>query len=149
MLADVGGRGAADRRPVAKELRALAALRSAGEDEMGAVLGANDPGQARQVVADESDLSGGREVEVDRAEQVGECLRVPAGRYGEEPEDGLGLLLVAVLARQSVVAMWVWLLLVGRRIDRDRAAWESSDCRASAGQRSDAADPPAREHVDG
>ncbi len=33
------------------------------------------------------------------------------------------------------VAMWVWLLVVGRRIDRDRAAWPAG--------------PPSPEHVDG
>ncbi len=54
---------------------------------------------------------------------------------------GTGFLVPAMFALGLVfVALWVWLLLVGRRIDRDRAAWESSP---------DAADPAAREHVDG
>lgn len=40
---------------------------------------------------------------------------------------GTGVLVPAMFVLGAIfVAMWVWLLLVGRRIDRDRAAWESS-----------------------
>ena len=53
---------------------------------------------------------------------------------------GTGVVVPAMFVLGAIfVAIWVWLLLVGRRIDRDRAAWESSD----------AADPSSREHVDG
>jgi hypothetical protein len=65
---------------------------------------------------------------------------------------GTGVLVPAMFVLGGIfVAMWVWLLLVGRRIDRDRAAWESAEhvSDEAPDRPSDATDPPAREHVDG
>src|SRR4029077_7761899 len=71
-LADVGGGPAVDRRPRPQQLRRVAPLRAAGEDQMGSQLTANDGGQLAELVADEGDLAAGGEVEVERPQQVGE-----------------------------------------------------------------------------
>ena len=57
-------------------------------------------GQGGQVLADERDLPGRREVEVERPQQVGEGLGVAGGRAGEEAQHALRLALVGALAGQ-------------------------------------------------
>ena len=48
---------------------------------------------------------------------------------------GTGVFVPAMFGLGAVfAAMWVWLLMVGRRIDRDRAAWESSPAQARVGR---------------
>ena len=66
----------------------------------GRKAGADDGGQLVEVVADQGDLLGRGEVEVEGPQQVGEGVGVLGCRLGEEAEDALGLLLVGALAGQ-------------------------------------------------
>ena len=44
------------------------------------------------------------------------------------------IFLMAVGMGAVFVAMWVWLLTIGGRIDRDRAAWAEAEARGEAGE---------------
>jgi len=64
---------------------------------VGAELASDHRNELREVLADEGDLLGRGEVEVDRPEQVGEGLGVRGGGIGEEAEDALGGALVGAV----------------------------------------------------
>jgi len=100
-FAHICSRATLDGSAILEEGRGGGALRAGGEDEVGAMLAADDAGQGGEVVADQGDLLGGGEVEVDRAEKVGEGLGMLDGGVGEEAEDAFGLLLVGPFACQG------------------------------------------------
>ena len=67
---------------------------------MGAEARADDRSQLREVVADQRHLADQGELEVERAQQVGEGVGLARRRLREEAQDALGLLLVGALAAQ-------------------------------------------------
>ena len=106
MLADVGCRAAVHRRACLEEGWGVRPLGATGKDEVGAVACAYDGGQLGQVrpgrsPAHQGDLLGRGEAEVEGPEEVPEGLGVLGCGFGEEAEDGFGLLFVGAVACQG------------------------------------------------